>query len=451
MDNLIVNLKKDVYIGYLYQINPKSKSIHGWLKSFDNSTYVETPGKYILYTRHPYKKGVVVELITGKQIPIVALGVKHLIGVHTFIRLNSKIRNVASIASKVQIEQYMRSNPSKEEYSKYLNKLFEIGLQKKSNRSELVKNEKNLAKDTRKKYMKLMKNGKYQKIATEIPKDASIEFETEVVIEKNRQSGAMDISRVNGPMGMPFMGPMNGQFPGQSGPVFGSPYVTEAALDRGTGEKVSEKASNYFGLEEFLQKTRKEQKIEKQRVKDMLAKQKELEEIEKAKKDAMQGTPQNSVEDVAKSAPILNTASNTELNHQNSNVDSTTLPSEANRPNSNTPIINESNVLTSAPKTNNFKVTKDNTSADKNIRNISSLGRKNNDIIRELAEIAGKGGEAIATIEGVEVSTKYLVDERELTEYFLAKRYNRTPESISVKAVLANEESMNVINKNRSL
>jgi len=82
---------------------------------------------------------------------------------------------------------------------------------------------------------------------------------------------------------------------------------------------------------------------------------------------------------------------------------------------------------------------------------VSTFGRENSAIIKELAQIAGKGGEAVATIEGVEVSTKYLVDEKDLTEYFLAKRYNRTPESMTVKAVLANEESMNIINKSRSL
>lgn len=440
------NLKNDIYIGYLYQINPKAKSIHGWLKSFDNSTYVETPGRYVLYTKHPFKPGVVVELITGKQIPIVALGIKHLIGVHTFIRLNSKIRNVATIASKVQIEQYMRANPSKEEYSKYLNKIFEIGLQKKKNRSELVKNEKDVTKNTRKKYMKLMKNGEYQKIASEIPKDTSIEFETEVVIQKNRQSGSMDISRVNGPMGMPLVVPMNGQYPGQlGGPVFGTPYMTEADLDRGSGEEVSQKSSNYFGLEEFFQKTRKEQKLEKERIKKEIEHKKELLRIEEEKKAALQENSQKSTSKMSSEVPVQNYENNTPKNSASNVASLESTPKK---------IIEQDNVINNnshfLPKATN-QVSLNNLINDKSKIVISSLGRNSTEVIKELAQIAGKGGEAVATIEGVEVSTKYLVNEKDLTEYFLAKRYNRTPESMTVKAVLANEESMNIINKSRSL
>lgn len=77
---------------------------------------------------------------------------------------------------------------------------------------------------------------------------------------------------------------------------------------------------------------------------------------------------------------------------------------------------------------------------------ISSVDKKENEVISELSKAAEMGIEAVSNLQGVDLSTKFLKSERDLTEYFLYKRYGQTPTSPSVLAVIELENSMTLLN-----
>ena len=84
-------------------------------------------------------------------------------------------------------------------------------------------------------------------------------------------------------------------------------------------------------------------------------------------------------------------------------------------------------------------------SADKVEVTVSSTGKPEETVIKELAKESEKGNIGIATLRGVNLSTRFLKTERDLTEYYLYKNYGKEPTSQSVLSVIELEKSMDLL------
>lgn len=76
---------------------------------------------------------------------------------------------------------------------------------------------------------------------------------------------------------------------------------------------------------------------------------------------------------------------------------------------------------------------------------ISSDNKKEEDVIAELAKAAENDTTAIANLRGVDLSTRFLKSQRDLTEYYLYKQYGQEPTSVTVKALIDVEKSMDLL------
>lgn len=76
---------------------------------------------------------------------------------------------------------------------------------------------------------------------------------------------------------------------------------------------------------------------------------------------------------------------------------------------------------------------------------ISSDDKKEEDVIAELAKAAENDTTAIANLRGVDLSTRFLKSQRDITEYYLYKKYGQEPTSVTVKALIDVEKSMDLL------
>lgn len=79
---------------------------------------------------------------------------------------------------------------------------------------------------------------------------------------------------------------------------------------------------------------------------------------------------------------------------------------------------------------------------------ISSDNKKEEDVIAELVAAANNDVNAITNLRGVDLSTRFLKSERDLTEYYLYKKYGQEPTSVTVKALIDVEKSMDLLGDN---
>ena len=79
---------------------------------------------------------------------------------------------------------------------------------------------------------------------------------------------------------------------------------------------------------------------------------------------------------------------------------------------------------------------------------ISSDNKKEEEVIAELAKAATDDTTAIANLRGVDLSTRFLKSQRDITEYYLYKQYGQEPTSVTVKALIDVEKSMDLLEDN---
>lgn len=79
---------------------------------------------------------------------------------------------------------------------------------------------------------------------------------------------------------------------------------------------------------------------------------------------------------------------------------------------------------------------------------ISSDNKKEEEVIAELAKAAADDTTAIANLRGVDLSTRFLKSQRDITEYYLYKQYGQEPTSVTVKALIDVEKSMDLLEDN---
>ena len=79
---------------------------------------------------------------------------------------------------------------------------------------------------------------------------------------------------------------------------------------------------------------------------------------------------------------------------------------------------------------------------------ISSDNKKEEEVIAELAKAAANDTTAIANLRGVDLSTRFLKSQRDITEYYLYKQYGQEPTSVTVKALIDVEKSMDLLGDN---
>ena len=79
---------------------------------------------------------------------------------------------------------------------------------------------------------------------------------------------------------------------------------------------------------------------------------------------------------------------------------------------------------------------------------ISSDNKKEEEVIAELAKAAANDTTAIANLRGVDLSTRFLKSQRDITEYYLYKQYGQEPTSVTVKALIDVEKSMDLLEDN---
>lgn len=79
---------------------------------------------------------------------------------------------------------------------------------------------------------------------------------------------------------------------------------------------------------------------------------------------------------------------------------------------------------------------------------ISSDNKKEEEVIAELAKAAENDTTAIANLRGVDLSTRFLKSQRDITEYYLYKQYGQEPTSVTVKALIDVEKSMDLLGDN---
>lgn len=424
-----------IYVGYLYQIEEGSKLVHSDKNKSSHVAPIQINGGYFLYEKCLFQKKYVREIITGKKIPVVAADTMHLKGLHTFMKYDGRIYQKKTTATVEEIEVYMKNHPDKEKFKSNMKKIFAFGKAKAHRGFSVRRNQKNTENQKLNSLEDELKTGSYQKRVDKIAEpEPDFVYKQEINRMVNSEysgSGAgMGMPQHMSAPGMPGMSGMS-EVPGmfdisdmqQNSPAVNpiNDYDLNNSQRRGN---LKQSKPIIIGEEETSNNVNSRTVQKLNNVKPESNKPTPTAFTQPKSNVVVSGdsTPLKNVEE-----PKIDIAQETVLNSAD--------------------LVQDSNIENKKSQNvqNNY------TTSEKKRTIVTTFGRENTDVIKELAEIAGKGGEAVATIEGVEVSTKYLVSEKDLTEYFLAKRYNRTPESLTVRAVLANEESMNIVNKSRSL
>lgn len=432
-----------VYVGYLYQIKEGEKPQRDQWKIYKEVEAANVHGGYLLFKKVPWFKRppflpfigpqYAEELITGKRIPILADGMKGKIGgEHTFLKFDGTFKQRAKVATKEHLEYYQKYHPKKADFSKELEEVFKEGKRRanlvkagwrkkkdfteEDSLSDLTKNdialEKYGKKKERKRLEEALTSGEYQQNVHEV-EAPSDKFEEQVVVDRGRNATGSTVGAVVPTAGGQFIHPgfnvgMPGMGPGM-GPG-GGDFVDESFAPGfvSSGPVVSnEKDLGYKGENSTPVKTTQSDSSQPS---DQNQEKKEVTNEEK------------------KSVP----SSTSKLASQVEEVDELGVPSKQ-------PIV-------SAKKETNPQNEPVHVGDSDYAVRVSTTSKTEQEVVKELAKVAETGSVGITTLQGVELSTKFLKSERDLTEYFLYKRHGQTPTSQSVLAVIELENSMTLLN-----
>ncbi len=446
------------YIGYLYQIKEGEKPQRDQWKIYKEVEAANIHGGYVLFRKVPwYKRAPFLpfvgphyaeEVITGKRIPILADGMKGKIGgEHTFLKFDGTFKQRAKVATKEHLENYQKYHPKKDEFRRELEAIFKEGkrranilkpgFMKKREKTEedsisdLTKNDITLdkygKKKVRKKLEKDLLTGEYEKNVDSIPAP-SPEFESQVSIDRGINATGSTVGAVIPTVGGQFIHPGYnvggpGMMPGAAGPM-GGDFVDEAFAPG----FASSKASASTDADMSYRGDRKEEQVKETKDKKTVPSSSSAPSVEKAPKKVEKPVSVASASVEALEAEVAN------------EFDELGVPTKKKELN-NTPVVNEEKVVETP------------VSADKGIDSdfavrVSSAAKTEEQVVKEMAKVAESGSVAISTLKGVDLSTKFLKTERDLTEYYLYKKYGKEPTSQSVLSVIELEKSMDLLGDN---
>lgn len=404
-----------VYVGYLYQSGPGAKKVHNCYayngyKGVEPVSSDELAYGMVLYKKIPFRKNVVREVITGKKIPVIAEGASSLTGVHTFIKFNGTMYKKAKLATDQDFKMYATAHQDRDKFLSELEALFKKGKENVTTKRRAAKKEKKSKKKRNKDSSKVFAEGNYAKeYAGIVTKKEEEQYEASSRGKRttSAETSGLGKSPITGTPGMgPGMIPGNARMggpghhpggpmgPGGFDPVMG--MASDSQIGGIFGKAAPDLKSSATSAEE-IDELGVRQKVEKKVQETTTQSKPEVDELGtpiKAQK-LVQDTPVASAEKVESVITPTNVVSNENLSK---------------------------------------KVT------------ISSVDKTEGQVVKDLVQVAERGDVGIATLQGVDLSTKFLKSERDLTEYFLYKRYGQTPTSPSVLAVIELENSMTLLN-----
>ena len=409
-----------LYVGYLYQIQEGNGLVHSYTdKSCSQAAPVKVPGNYMLYKKIPFVKGYVREAITGKKIKVIANDTRAPLGVHTFFKYEGRIYQRKQVATREQIENYMAYHKDSSKYKEQIETIFKLGEEKKKSRFKIKKARKKAERDFMRQAAEDFKTGEYEK------KAALIDGPTEEFERK------MDIQRSIDAEYSGSAGPNLGRGRDYNGPVVDMMHDYEMNAGSRRGNLNEQDKIEIDGL------------FEGNGVKK--------EEITSKKEETVKKTPeksttsQNNGENFS-SQVVDNSEKETLEKKADDKFKASSVTSQA------TSEIDELGVV--VKKTNQFnkpvkvevpKKEDSYSTAGKVEVTVSSTGKPEETVIKELAKESEKGNIGIATLRGVNLSTRFLKTERDLTEYYLYKNYGKEPTSQSVLSVIELEKSMDLL------
>ena len=412
-----------LYVGYLYQIQEGNGLVHSYTdKSCSQAAPVKVPGNYMLYKKIPFVKGYVREAITGKIIKVIANDTRAPLGVHTFFKYEGRIYQRKQVATREQIENYMAYHKDSSKYKEQIEAIFKLGDKKKKSRFKIKKSRKKEDREFMRQAFKDFKTGEYEKKAASMY-GPSEEFERKMDIQRSidaEYSGSA--------------GPNFGRGRDYNGPVVDMMHDYEMNAGSRRGNLDERDKIEIDGL--FEGKEAKKEEINSKKE-------------ETVKKTEEKSTTSNNNGENFSSQVVDNSKKETVEKKDDVEFKASSVTSQANNEVDELGVVvKKSNQFDNPSKAEVPKKEDSYSSVGKVEVTVSSTGKPEETVIKELAKESEKGNIGIATLRGVNLSTRFLKTERDLTEYYLYKNYGKEPTSQSVLSVIELEKSMDLLGDN---